>query len=214
MLRMLITFFLVSLSSSEAAIKILALGDSLTEGLGVQREQAYPYLLEKSLKAQGFEVLVINAGVSGSTSATAYGRLKAYLNQEIDIMILALGANDGLRGLSLKHLESNLSKTIRLAKSEGIKVILAGMKIPTNLGPDYTESFAAVYDHLEKEHAVVRVPFLLEGVAGNKDLNIADGIHPNTRGHELIADNLLPIFMEVFQKDQIPRLVNEENPEN
>ena len=174
----------------------------MTEGLGVKREEAYPSLLEKRLIKEGFLVQVINAGVSGSTSATALGRLKTYLKQEPDFLILALGANDGLRGLSMENMERNLSRAIKLASSNGIRVILAGMRIPTNLGEDYTNAFASVFDRLENTHQIIRIPFLLEGVAGLKEMNLADGIHPNSRGHEIIAQNLYPILAAALKESQ------------
>jgi len=172
-----------------AETTVLMLGDSLTEGTGVEQTKAYPYLVEQKLKAQGFlAIKVVNAGVSGSTTASALSRLKWYLRDCPDILLLALGANDGLRGLPTVQIKDNLAATIKLALSKGIRVILAGMKMPPNYGEDYTLKYEKVFLELAKEHAIVFIPFLLEGVAGDPKLNLPDGIHPNERGHQIISE--------------------------
>ena len=178
---------LPSLLRAETAI--LMLGDSLTEGTGVKKNQAYPYLVEQKLKAKGLSLIkVINAGVSGSTSASALSRLKWHLRSTPDILLLALGANDGLRGLSTVQMKRNLAKTIELALSKGVRVVLAGMKMPPNYGAEYTREFEEVFYQLAKEYDVVFIPFLLEGVAGDPKLNFPDGLHPNERGHQILAE--------------------------
>jgi len=182
---------------------ILMLGDSLTEGTGVKKNQAYPYLVEQKLKAKGLSLIkVINAGVSGSTSASALSRLKWHLRSTPDILLLALGANDGLRGLSTVQMKRNLAKTIELALSKGVRVVLAGMKMPPNYGVEYTREFEKVFYQLAKESDVVFIPFLLEGVAGDPKLNFPDGLHPNEQGHKIIAASVCKtlLMLDNFSK--------------
>ena len=175
---------------------IVALGDSLTEGYGIAMEKAYPALLEKKLKAARKDVKVINAGSSGSTSASAESRLLWQLKSKPDILILALGANDGLRGLPPKSTYENLAKAIELAQKNKLKVILTGMMMPQNYGDDYRKKYSATFTDLAQKYKVTIMPFLLEGVAMKKELNLADGIHPNEKGHEVIAERLLPIVQK------------------
>ncbi|MBF0286439.1 MAG: arylesterase [SAR324 cluster bacterium] len=187
-----ICLFIILWSNSlyaQDTVTILCLGDSLTEGYGIDRTEAYPYLVERAFQAQGHQhVKVINAGISGSTSASALSRLKWYLRIKPDILVLALGANDGLRGLDSEAMKKNLASTIKLALDAEIRVVLAGMKMPPNYGIQYAESFAAVYPRLAEEHKIHLIPFLLDGVAGHPELNLPDGIHPNPQGHKIIAD--------------------------
>lgn len=174
--------------------KVLCLGDSLTEGYGVLPEEAYPALLAARLRAKGHaKIEVINAGVSGSTTASAVARLNWQLRAKVKpkILILALGANDGLRGLPVTEAEHNLERAILLAKENGMTVLLAGMQLPPNYGPDYTQAFATMYRELAKRQGVALIPFLLEGVGGEPQLNQADGIHPNAAGHRIITDTVL-----------------------
>ncbi|MGA1597589.1 MAG: arylesterase [bacterium] len=178
-------------SSTWATVRILALGDSLTEGYGVEKDEAYPFLLEQALRDRGHDVEVVNAGISGSTSASALGRLKWYLRAKPDILILALGANDGLRGLSVAKMQQNLEQTIDLAQSRGMKVLLAGMQMPLNYGPEYTASFREAFPEVAERRQVALIPFLLEGVGGIPEMNIADGIHPNPQGHQVITQTVL-----------------------
>lgn len=181
-------------------IKILFLGDSLTEGYGIESDQAYPALLEKRMKKAGFPVEVINASISGSTSASALGRLKWQLKSQPDILFLALGANDGLRGVPPESIYQNLSATVTLAQENGIEVILAGMRLPLNYGPQYRKAFEAVFPRLAKARACVDVPFLLEGVGGNAKLNLADGVHPNPQGHQKMAETVWPVLEKVLKR--------------
>ena len=177
------------------------LGDSLTEGTGVEQTKAYPYLVEQKLKAQGFlAIQVINGGVTGSTTASALSRLKWYLRDCPDILLLALGANDGLRGLPTVQIKNNLAATIKLALSKGIRVILAGMKMPPNYGEDYTLKYEKVFLELAKEYGIVFIPFLLEGVAGDPHLNLPDGIHPNERGHQIISELVYKTLVKVINE--------------
>ncbi len=176
---------------------VLILGDSLTAGLGVMPEEAYPSLIQdKMIKSGQGKIRIINAGISGSTSAGAYSRLKWYLKVRPDILVLALGANDGLRGLPVREMEKNLDKAIILAKESNIRVIIAGMEIPPNYGPDYAAQFRQVFPDLARRHQIPLIPFLLEGVAGQDGLNQTDGIHPNPFGHEIIADLVYPYILE------------------
>jgi acyl-CoA thioesterase-1 len=168
--------------------RIVFLGDSLTAGLGLATDQSYPALIEKRLHAAGFDYAIVNAGVSGDTSAGGLRRLDWSLEGDVRVLILALGANDGLRGLPVAELKKNLAAVLERARQKNVPVILAGMEAPPNNGPDYTAAFRQVYSDLAKEYGVAFVPFLLQGVAGDASLNQPDGIHPNARGAELVAD--------------------------
>ena len=184
----IVIFCIISFSRfALAQTLIVVLGDSLTEGFGVAKEEAYPHLLEKELQRKGHSVKVINAGISGSTSASAPSRLRWYIKARPEIVILALGGNDGLRGLSVKHMKKNLSKTIELAQSEKILILLAGMQIPQNYGTEYTESFRNAFHELARQYQLEMIPFLLKEVGGVSSLNQADGIHPNPEGHQIIV---------------------------
>jgi acyl-CoA thioesterase I len=169
---------------------VVCLGDSLTEGYGLAPEESYPSLLERMLREHGDAVRVVNAGISGSTSASAASRLRWQLRSRPDVVVIELGANDGLRGLEVAATEANLSEAIALAKQSGARVLLAGMKLPPNYGPEYSAAFEAVFPKLAKQHGVALLPFLLEGVAANPELNQSDGIHPNARGTEIVARNV------------------------
>ena len=181
---------------------IVALGDSLTEGFGVAKEEAYPHLLEQELLRKGHLVRVINAGISGSTSASAVSRLRWYIRTNPDIVILALGGNDGLRGLSVEHMKSKLAEAIELALSEKIQVLLAGMQIPRNYGTEYTESFRNAFYELAEQYNLQMIPFLLKGVGGVSSLNQADGIHPNPEGHQILTRNVIEYLEPLLPKRQ------------
>lgn len=168
--------------------RIVFLGDSLTAGLGLPVDSSFPSLIANKLKDQGLDYEVINAGVSGDTSAGGVRRLDWSLEGDVKVLILALGANDGLRGLPTGDLKKNLRAILQRAKARGIPVILAGMEAPPNNGLDYTREFRKVYSDLANEYAVRFIPFLLQGVAGDASLNQGDGIHPNPRGAEIVAD--------------------------
>ena len=168
---------------------ILFIGDSLTEGYRLEKEEAFPHLVGEALRAQGKNVSVINAGVSGATSASGMGRLQWHLRAKPKpkILVLSLGANDGLRGQKVESTKENLSKTIKFAKTQGMQVLLSGMKMPPNYGIEYTSAFENMYRVLAKEENVALIPFLLEGVAVEKKLNLEDGIHPNAQGYKIRA---------------------------
>ena len=169
--------------------RIIFLGDSLTAGLGLEVAESFPSLIQKKLEAAGYDYEVVNAGVSGDTSAGGLRRLDwAMSDGDPKMLIVALGGNDGLRGLPPEQLEQNLSAIIEHGKKRGLAIILAGMEAPPNFGPDYTTRFRAVYSSLAERHNVRLIPFLLEGVAGNAEFIQPDGIHPNARGAEIVAD--------------------------
>ena len=171
--------------------KIVALGDSLTAGLGLAESQSYPSLLQTDIDQDGYRFEVVNAGVSGDTTAAGRARLDwALQGGNVKILILELGANDGLRGLPVEQMQQNLAAIIERAQQRGIRVLLAGMEAPPNFGPDYTVSFRQVYRDLAKQYKVTLLPFLLDNVAGIASLNQADGIHPNIEGTEIVAKTI------------------------
>lgn len=193
---------MVFAQDDSSAFVIVALGDSLTEGYGLSKEEAYPALLQQRLQRFYPRVRIINAGVSGSTSASAESRLQWQLKNKPHLLFLALGANDGLRGLNTDAMKKNLQKAIDLAQANKVHVVLAGMRIPMNYGNDYRQKYEAVFSDLAKSNKIDFVPFLLDGVAMNKDLNLPDGIHPNSAGYKLMADKLLPVFKKIIDKVQ------------
>ena len=187
---------------AEPRLKVLFLGDSLTEGFGVAKEDAYPALVEKKLHAAGLaSVAIHNAGIGGSTTASALSRLQWHLKSKPQWMLLALGANDGLRGVAIAESKKNLTLTIERAQKEGIRVFLAGMKLPPNYGEKYRKEFERMYQDLAREKKITLLPFLLEGVAGERALNLEDGIHPNEKGHQRIADAVTAFFQPLIQKE-------------
>lgn len=182
---------------------ILCLGDSLTAGYGLKEEFAFPSLLQEKL---GEKITVLNAGVSGNTSAGGLRRINWYFNRKIDIMVLALGANDGLRGLPVESTRENLQKIIDEAKKKNpqVKIILAGMKVPPNMGSEYGEKFEKLFPELAKKNDLPLIPFLLEGVAGMKKFNLPDGIHPNNEGQKLVAENVMKVLSNVLNSLKKP----------
>ena len=182
-------------NSTENSFRILILGDSLTEGYGVSAQQAFPSLLEKKLnnefssdKNSSYEI--INAGISGSTSSGGVSRIEWLLKSKPDFLILALGGNDGLRGVPVEETKNNLEKIILAAKSKDIPTLLAGMKMPPNYGIEYTREFSKQFEDLANQEDVPLIPFLLEGVGGNPAMNLPDRIHPNPAGHQKIAQTI------------------------
>ena len=168
--------------------RIVFLGDSLTAGLGLPATQSYPALLQARLDARDAGWQVVNAGVSGDTSAGGLRRLDWALDGGAAIVVIALGANDGLRGLPVDGMADNLDRAVAQARGTGARVVLAGMEAPPNYGPEYTARYRAVYPAIAARHDAVLIPFLLDGVAGVESLNQADGIHPNQAGARLVAD--------------------------
>jgi acyl-CoA thioesterase-1 len=184
-------------SPSVARPRIVALGDSLTAGLGLPVNQAYPALIERRLNQEGLNYDVVNAGVSGDTSAGGLRRLAWALDGDVRILIVALGGNDGLRGLPPEELKSNLAQIIERAQARGITVVLAGMEAPPNFGRDYVVGFHQVYPALVRQYHLAFVPFLLQAVAGETSLNQPDGIHPNARGAGIVADNVWAVLKPI-----------------
>ncbi len=185
-------------SSSTEMKKLVILGDSLTEGYGVSKEQAFPAILEKIIQRDHKKWTVVNAGISGSTTASADQRLRWILKSKPHMVMIALGANDGLRGVKVEESEKNLEKVITLAKESEVKVILAGLYIPPNYGAEYGKKFRRVYERLAKKHNLLFISFLLDGVGGVSSLNLADGIHPNEKGHQIIAENAYKVLKGVL----------------
>lgn len=192
---------LVCTGGAVSASTVLFLGDSLTAGYGVASEEAYPAVVDRMLAQAGMDgVTVINAGISGSTSAGSLSRLRWHSRQRPDILFLALGANDGLRGLGVDRMERNLGETIVFARQQEMLVILAGMEVPPNYGQDYADAFRQVFYSLRDRHEVVLMPFLLQGVGGVAELNQPDGLHPNPAGHAIIAGNVYPYIRNALAR--------------
>jgi acyl-CoA thioesterase-1 len=189
----------VARADASSRPRIVILGDSLTAGLGLPSDQSYPTLLQARLKDEGLDYDVVNAGVSGDTSAGGLSRLDWALQGDVRILVVALGGNDGLRGLPPAALEQNLAHIIEGAQERHIKVILAGMEAPPNYGRDYIVSFHKVFPALAKQYHVDLVPFLLDGVAGSETLNQADGIHPTAAGARVVADNVWRVLKPVAE---------------
>ena len=186
-------------AEAEDTFTIVFLGDSLTEGLGLEENEAFPNLIAQRFESEGRDdIEVVNAGVSGSTSASGLSRMQWYVRSQPDLLVLALGANDGLRGLDVNEMKANLAETIEFAQANGVRVALTGMLVPPNMGPEYTTAFAQVFPDLAAQYALPFLPFLLEGVAAVPDLNQADGIHPNVEGEKIVAETvynfLLPLL--------------------
>jgi acyl-CoA thioesterase-1 len=181
---------------------IVAVGDSLTAGLGVNEEDAYPARLEGKLRSTGHNWRVVNAGISGETSSGALSRVAWVLKLRPDIVILETGANDGLRGIDPRVTRNNIDETIRILKENKVTVVLAGMRMVTNLGREFTRAFAAIYPELAGKHDVILVPFFLKGVAGEPSLNQADGIHPTPEGYRIVTETVYPFVLEAIERKQ------------
>ncbi len=188
----------------EGQQRIVAFGDSLTAGLGVSPEESYPAELQRRLSAAGYRYVVINAGVSGETTAGALRRVEWVLNSRPSIVILETGGNDGLRGLDIAETRANLEQIIRRLQVARVTVVLTGIKLPPNYGADYIGRFAAIYPELAREYRVTLMPFFLEGVATRSDLNQADGIHPTADGYRVIVDHLMPVLEPLMEKAHSP----------
>jgi acyl-CoA thioesterase-1 len=176
--------------AAAAPPRIVILGDSLTAGLGLQPAEAYPALLQQRLNAAGYRFDVVNAGVSGDTSAGGWSRLDWSLDGDVRILVVALGGNDGLRGLPPEEMKQNLAEIIQRARGRHIAILLAGMETPTNMGPDYQRRFHDVFPALARDYRTAFLPFLLQDVAGRPELNQRDGIHPTAEGARIVADHV------------------------
>ena len=182
---------------------IVAVGDSLTEGLGVAEEFAYPAILEKKLWSAGYHYRVINAGVSGETSSGTLARIKWVLTLKPDIVILVIGANDGFRGIDPELIKTNILTIIRRLKEKKVTVLLGGMQMMQNLGKEYITAFEKVYPLVARQENVAIVPFFLTGVAANPNLNQADGIHPTAQGYQVIVDHIFPYVVEAIEAHKV-----------
>ena len=179
---------------------IVAMGNSLTEGLGVGEESTYPARLEKALRMRGLSYNVVNAGISGETSSGARSRLEWVLTMEPDIIILETGANDGMRGISPRLIQENIQYMIEAFIANDVIVILVGMKMMPNLGPAYASAFEKIYTKMADDYNLIFMPFMLEGVAGMPLLNQPDGIHPTAEGYRIIAQNMLPYVIDAIER--------------
>jgi acyl-CoA thioesterase-1 len=187
--------------AASAPRTILFLGDSITAGYGLDLDQAYPGLIQKRIDAQGWNFKVVNAGQSGDTTAGGLARLDWVLQNRVDVLVLELGANDGLRGLSVEAMKRNLQAIIERTKQRHpeAKIVIAGMKVPPNMGDDYGRKFEAVFADLAKRNNAPFIPFILEGVGGTRELNLPDGIHPTAKGHEIVAGTVWKVLEPVLR---------------
>lgn len=201
---LILSVFLLGINGIEAAAakpaRILAFGTSLTQGYNLPPGTEFTTVLQSRLKAKGFDVVIVNAGVSGDTSSGGLARLDWTLNQPFDGAIVELGSNDALRGLDIAQTRTNLDAVIAKLKKKGVAVLLTGMKSPRNLGPEYVGEFDALYPALAKKHDVLFYPFFLEGVAADLKLNQADGIHPNEQGTQVIVRGILPYVQKLLEQ--------------
>ncbi len=193
--------FLATSVTAQEKKNILIFGDSITAGFGIEPQQAFPALIQDRIDSLGLNYNVINAGLSGETSAGGVRRIDWVLQRTVDVMILELGGNDALRGVDLSTTKENLQKIIDKvwAKYPKAKIVIAGMQVPPNLGTDYTQQFASIFPTLAKENEAFLIPFLLEKVGGSAELNQSDGIHPTAKGHVLIAETVWEYLYPVIK---------------
>jgi acyl-CoA thioesterase-1 len=182
---------------------ILFFGNSLTAGMGLEPSEAFPALIQNRLDSLGYTYEVVNAGLSGETTASGKNRIEWVLTQNVDVFVLELGANDGLRGIPLKETRQNLQHIIDIVKKENpeTQIILAGMQIPPNMGQDYTSEFKSIFPELARQNNLELIPFLLEGVAGDPELNQQDGIHPTAEGYKIVRENVWRVLERVIEKE-------------
>ena len=197
-----LSLMIVAAPSAVAATRktVVVLGDSLAAGYGVDPAQAYPALLQEKINAAGLPFTIVDAGVSGDTTADGLGRVDWLLQRKMDVLIVELGGNDGLRGIPTATIQANLQAIIDHARKKypEIKIVIAGMKMPGNLGPDYVDAFAKVFPEIAGKNRAALVPFLLEGVGGEASLNQADGIHPTSEGHKIVAENVWKVLKPIL----------------
>ena len=181
---------------------IVVLGDSLAAGLGVDPSEAFPALIQKKIDAAGWKDTVVNAGVSGDTSADGLARINWLLKQRIDVLILELGGNDGLRGFPVEATKTNLQAVIDRVKQKypQARIIIAGMQMPPNMGEEYTAAFRKIYPELAATNHAALIPFLLDGVGGKPELNQPDHIHPTVEGHKIVADNVWKVLQPILER--------------
>lgn len=188
-------------AAAPAAKTVLVLGDSIAAGYGIEPSQAFPALIQKKIDAKGWPFKIVSAAQSGDTSAGGLGRIDWLLKNRIDVLVLELGANDGLRGVPAEVTQTNLQAIIDRTKEKypDAKIVVTGMRVPGNMGRDYSRQFAAIFSDLAKKNDAALVPFVLEGVAGMRELNLADGIHPTAKGHEIVAQNVWKVLEPVLR---------------
>ncbi|WP_422361323.1 arylesterase [Reichenbachiella sp.] len=181
-----------AVESAQKKKTILFFGNSITAGYQLDLSEAFPALIQERLDSLGFNYRTVNAGLSGETTASGNSRVDWVLKNPVDIFVLELGANDGLRGISVEEARKNLESIIRKVKEKypECKILLAGMMVPPNMGQEYSDSFQKIYPDLEKKYKIPLIPFLLDGVAGNPELNLEDGIHPTPEGHQILTENV------------------------
>ena len=198
-LALLLTTLFVAAADSPK--RIVVLGDSIAAGFGVDPEDAYPAVLQRKIDEAKLNYTIVNAGVSGDTTAGGLRRVNWVLRQPVDILILELGGNDGLRGIPVTETGANLQAIIDRAREKhpNIKILLAGMKMPANMGADYTAEFEKVFSDIAKKNKTAFVPFVLENVGGKPDLNLPDRIHPTPAGHEIVAQNIWPVLQPLLK---------------
>lgn len=205
-LILLAIMWLGSTAVAPSSRTILFLGDSITAGFGLELSQAYPALIQQWIKEKDWNFRVINAGQSGDTSAGGLGRMDWLLKNKIDVLVLELGGNDGLRGLPVEVTRKNLQAIIDSAKERypRVQIVIAGMKIPPNMGAQYSREFEAMFATLAKKNDAALIPFILEGVGGVRQMNLSDGIHPTAKGHEIVAANVWKVLEPVLRSIQSP----------
>jgi acyl-CoA thioesterase-1 len=189
-------------------VRIVVLGDSLVAGFNIQTNEAFPAQLERALKAKGHNVEVINAGVSGDTTAGGLDRLQWSVPDNTDAVILELGANDALRGLDPKQAKANLEAIIKAVRGAGAEVLLAGMAAPRNLGEPYVTAFDGIYPALARQYGLLLYPFFLDGIVMNPSYNLGDGLHPNPKGVAIIVERIMPTVEELIAKVAAKRAAN------
>jgi acyl-CoA thioesterase I len=200
MCKGLTLFFLLAAPAGAAERVVVAFGDSLTAGFGVAADEAWPALLQARLASEGYPYRVVNAGVSGDTTAGGLRRVSWALKSRPEVAIVALGANDGLRHLPVPAMRENLRGIVGRFQAAGVRVLLAGMRLPPNYGLEYTRDFAEVFPEVARQTRVPLMPFLLDGVAVDARLNQADGVHPNAAGHRILAERVWPYLLPLLRK--------------
>ena len=197
-------FVFFSSALAQDSPRVLFFGDSITAGYGIQEQQAYPALIQQKVDSLGWNYEMVNGGLSGETSAGGLRRIDWMLRQPVDVFVLELGGNDGLRGINLDVTKNNLQKIIDKVEQAypEAPIVLAGMQVPPNLGPDYTEEFKKIFPELAEENDIYLIPFLLKGVGGSEKLNQSDGIHPTAEGHKVLAENAWKVLKPILKKER------------
>ncbi|MGC3963564.1 MAG: arylesterase [Rhodocyclaceae bacterium] len=199
--RSIVVLLLLLAARGAMAASILVMGDSLSAGYGIEQAQAWPTLLDQKLKSEGYRYEVVNASISGETTAGGRSRINAALDRaRPSVVIIELGANDGLRGLSLKAMRDNLDAMIRASQDAGARIVLVGMQMPPNFGQAYTQKFRDTFAELSRQYKTALVPFLLDGFAQKRELFQADGLHPVAQAQPMVLDNVWPALRPLLKK--------------